>query len=300
LAKEYILKEYAKISSNIFDDMRNNCCDIIKLLPTESSDVTNIEPTLATLLTEFGKVIESIQILYSHCRVPTALILLRTAFEIYVQMFFLMYIDSDTEKKADAYIVFNAWRSKAFLEKLNKLYDKYNISDSKKINDKYARAKEEYEKLTKNEYIKWKGNISELLNDKKYINNYIDVYKGKKKNLKNIVKDIDAGNADNNVSELYDICYNFLSTYTHGNHSMHNLLLDENGICKIKSLDDCKNGLFGIRVANKLLWDIMKLVIKLYENHNDKNYEEVKMGIRERINHIKKYEEILKSLEESL
>ena len=226
-------------------------------LHTSISNATDGNIVTGLLIREWLEMVDAIEHLFKENKIPPAMILTRTAFEVLMQLQYLN--DGDTDEKAACFNKFVSYKNANSIENLIKINQKNGKTNNSELEKILKESKKNFEKTNSQAE---KIAKDKLLARKKhgYPRGWYHVYDQKITSIAGLARNIN----DSITLSLYELTYNYLSMYAHGTQSGNNIFVLPNGQSFLKSFGNPQNGVIVLNFIHEMFLAIIELLKKQY------------------------------------
>ena len=229
----------------------------IKTLSTE-------DQVVCLLIREWFENIDAIRTLYKECKVMPAFSIVRTSYEVFTQLVYLLYEEDKVSGKAAAFCVYAQHKKITRISNLIKGHEKQGM-EVKKLLKQLSIEKREMNGINCAEASVFKEKIKEGCGkNKKYWSGWTEVYDNHKKSLKQLSNDIKF-NDQETLENWYELLYDFLSSQAHGYNAAYGIFPNNEGSSFLKSFGNPMHGTIGLGCIRIMSAEILKIVCTYYK-----------------------------------
>jgi hypothetical protein len=256
------LKKYAEKSTIHIGLCLSVVANILSLMHYKIPNAKNSDYIIGLLLREWLENIDAVQKLYATCRVMPAMSIIRTSFEIFIQLEYLLNAENEIVNKATAYSVYSQYKRGKQIEKLIKLHKK-NHSPTKNLERVLLDVKKKYAEIN----LPMAGIYKKTLNGaktNKFWFGWTEVYDKSKRTFKMLTEDIKF-NETETLGDWHDLIYDYMSKQAHGYNAGDRLFVTETGKMFLKGFGNPAEGIIGLDCIRIMTMGIVRTIDKHYK-----------------------------------
>lgn len=281
----HIIKTYAGLAKKILKDYRTECERWGNLIVKVYNDKLHAgngrgknagDEVFLLFLREWIELLQGVEILYSKTLTKPAQVLVRSLFEIYLQLNYLTIDLNEMEKKGLCYQLYCLWKEIRNYNQKIKYANEFNLDNIMELENKVSVFNDLYEKTSLNSsYSPIKLAHEELTKNKTWwTGTWYNIYEYMNNNRKQYTLFTMANEVNDAVKQLYcqdenfitfqySVLYDYLSQTAHGTNLIDRIKCD--GDCEFLVSVGCpENSYFGVLFIRDMFSQLKNVVTRTY------------------------------------